>query len=269
MPAEALATFLATSPDRRELLAHLADDPGAPADLSASLSLSRRSVQRHLGEFVDRGLATKSDGEYRLTPTGSLVVDEHARYLEALERIEECSEFYRHLPDASHVPEPGWLADATLTTATDADPQAPVQAYLAAVREFDGDRIGMLSPVLSRLYHEAHAELAFDRVHTDLVLSGETIEEARAANPVEFDVVISVDLLDLYRHPGPVGVGLTFDDDRLLMGAYDDDGQLRALVDSTDERFLSWARELFERYRTRSDPVDPPFSLPFSLGRDR
>lgn len=266
MQADDLAQFLASSPDRRALLTHLRDTAGAPAELADALNLSRRSVQRHLSDFVDRGLATKTDGAYRLTPTGTLVVDEHVRYRETLDRIETFGEFYQHLPDAAHSPDPRWLGDATLTTATPADPQAPVQAYLDSVREFEGDRIRMISPVLSRLYHKAHAELAFDQVHTELVLSGANIDRARDANPIEFKVVVSVDILDLYRYPDSIAFGLTFDDTRLLMGAYDDAGQLRACVESTNEAFVDWSADLFERYRSRSDMVDPPLSLPFSLG---
>lgn len=55
MPADDAAQFLAGSPDRREILAHLVDDPASPAELADALSLSRRSVQRHLGQFADRG----------------------------------------------------------------------------------------------------------------------------------------------------------------------------------------------------------------------
>lgn len=266
MPVEDAAQFLAGSPERRQLLVRLREDAGPPADLASDLPLSRRSVQRHLGQFVDRGWAVKESGQYRLTVTGELVVEEHTRYLDTLERIEAFSDFFAHLPDRDHAPEPRWLDDATLATATADNPQAPVHCYLDRIQTFETDHIRMVSPVLSRLFHEAHADLALDGVHTELVLSAATIERARELNPTEFTIVTSVDVLDLYRYPSPIEFGLTLGDDRIIIGAYDDDGQLRACVVSGNPELVGWGEERFERYRDGADPVEPPISLPFSFG---
>ena len=257
MPSDAddAARFLAGSPERRRLLERLADDPGSPAELADALSMARRSVQRNLAGFADRGWAEKRDGAYRLTVTGELVADEHAAYLDSLSRVGAFEAFYRHLPDADRAPDPRWLADASLTVAGSADPQAPVHRYVEAVRAFDTDRVRMVSPVLSRLFHQAHAELAFDGVHTDLVMSAATVARAREMNPAEFAAVTSVGVLDLYRHPGPVEVGLTLGDDRLVACAYDDDGHLHACVESDDPSLLRWGAALFERYRDESERV--------------
>lgn len=266
MSSEEVAQFLAGSPDRRRLLVRLVDHPGSPAELAEDLPLSRRSVQRHLGQFVDRGWADRADGVYRLTVTGELVAEEHATYLDTLDRIEAFGPFFAHLPDRDHTPDPRWLDAATLATSTPEHPQAPVHQYLERVREFSTDRVRMVSPVLSRLFHDAHAELAMDGVHTELVLSSTTIERARDLNPAEFEVVVSVDVLDLYRYPADISFGLTLGDGQLLMGAYDGDGRLRACVASTNADFYRWGRSLFERYRDRAKPVEPQFPLPFTPG---
>lgn len=44
MPPEDTARFLADSPDRLRLLAHLEDHRGTPATFSEELSMARRSV---------------------------------------------------------------------------------------------------------------------------------------------------------------------------------------------------------------------------------
>ncbi|WP_423750593.1 helix-turn-helix transcriptional regulator [Salinirarus marinus] len=261
MPPDELAQFLAGSPERRRLLTHLADRPGTPADLADALSLSRRSVQRHLGQFADRGWAEKADGAYRLTTTGDLVVDEHTAYLESLDRIETFRPFFDALPDREHAPDPRWLDDATLVTATPENPQAPVREYLDEVRGLATDRVRMLSPILSRGFHDAHAALARRGVHTELVMDAATIRRARELNPAEFEVVVGLDVLDLYRHPEPIGFGLTLGDDRILVGAYDEEGHLRACVASADGDLLRWGRRLFDRYRDAAEPVDSSLPL--------
>ena len=261
MPPEDASQFLAGSTDRQRLLRHIADCPESPAQLAAALSLSRRSVQRHLRQFVDRGWAEKVDGAYQLTMTGTLVLAEHTTYLDALDRIETFRPFFRHLPDQDHLPDPRWLDTATLSVASAENPQAPVQHYLDSVREFGTGRIRMLSPVLNRMFHNAHAELAMKGAHTELVMASTTIERARELNPIEFELVVSVGVLDVYRLPEALVFGLTLGDERLLMGAYDDDGQLRACVESSHRAFLQWAERLFERYRGRSEVVDPSFPV--------
>lgn len=255
MPSTDAARFLAGSPDRLALLTSLDEGSASPADLAAEHDASRRSVQRNLAEFVERGWAETSGGTYRLTVTGSLVAEEHAGYVGALSRIEEFAPFFRYLPDPDHAPDPVWLADAEITVASEDDPQAPVHRYVTRVERLDTDGVKMLSPVLSRLFHEAHATLAIRGVHTDLVMPARTVRRARERNPIEFETVISVGVLSLYRHPEPFGVGLTLGDDRLLMAAYDDERRLRALVESANPAFHAWASDLFDRYRERSKPV--------------
>lgn len=255
MPSHEDAQFLANSPDRLAILTSLTESPQSPAELAAAHSFSRRSAQRNLAEFVDRGWAASTGGTYQLTVTGELVAEEHAEYIDTLARIDAFAPLFRHLPDRDHAPEPAWLADATMTVATEEDPQAPVHQYVTRVKNLDTDRVRMLSPVLSRLFHEAHASLALRGVHTDLVLPTAMVDRAREQNPIEFKAVVTLDILTLYRSPESFDVGLTLGDDRLLMAAYDDEKQLQALVESTNSAFHAWATELFEKYQGQADRV--------------
>ena len=256
--------FLAGSDDRVALLSYLSEQAAAPATASDDLDLPRRSVQRHLSQFVERGWAIKTGGTYRLTTAGDLIAEEHLSYLDTLRCLEELNSFYRYLPDREHAPEPRWLRDADVAVATEEDPQAPMHHYLRCVRAFDCEHVRMVSPILSRLFHEAHADLALEGVHTDLVMSDELVDRAKELNPVEFNVVVSLDVLDLYRYPDPIEFGMTLGENRVLLCAYDD-GQLEACVDATNRELLAWAEGLFETYRERGERIEPPISLPFSL----
>lgn len=253
MTADAPARFLSGSPDRARLLSHLREHPASPSELADDLPLSHRSVQRNLARFVERGWAEKRDGDYRLTTTGALVAERHGAYVGSLDRIDRFAPVLRHLPDAEHAPDPDWLRDADLAAATPDTPQAPVNHYVTAVKSFSTDRIRMIAPVLSRLYHEAHAGLVLRGVETELVMDAETIASARSLNPAEFAFVVRVPRFSLYEHPGPIRFGLTLGDDRALLGAYDGEGGLRAVLDCADADFLDWAAALYERYRNDSE----------------
>lgn len=263
MPPREPAQFLADSPDRVALLTHLRETPGSPSTVADALSMSHRSVQRNLSRLAERGWVEKRDGDYQLTTTGTLIAKEHANYLDALSHIEEYDAFFRHLPDHEHAPDPRWLRDATFVAATPEDPQAPVHHYVETVRAFETETVRMLSPVLSRLFHNAHAKLALRGVHTELVLSPAMIERAHELNPTEFDLIVSLTVLDLYRHPEPIAVGLTLSGRRVLISAYDDRGQMQACIESADTTLLDWADDLYERYRKRSERVEPTRRLPF------
>ena len=231
-------------------------------DVADALDLAHRSVQRNLADLADRGWVEKRDGAYHLTTTGRLVTRTHAEYVRTLDRLDEWEPFVGALPDASHVPDPDLLADATLVGATAADPQAPVNHYVRTVRRLDTTRVRMVSPVLSRLFHDEHADLVARGVSTELVMATDTVRAARDLNPAEFAVVLRVPKLRLYRHPGPVDVGVTLADDRVLVGAYDDDGQLVALLDGESPELLEWAADLYDRYRADATRVRPGDPLP-------
>jgi len=257
------ASFLAGAPERWRVLAALADAPGSPASLAEALDVSRRTAQRHLSAFADRDWAHKTGGEYALTTTGELVVRTHESYLDALAAVDRYEPLYAHVADSEDAPDPSWLGDADFVASTPENPQAPVQYYVDAVRSLDADTVRMLSPVLSRLYHDAHADLAKRGAHTELVLPDAAVERAREENPVEFHAILGLGVLDLYRTEDDVGVGLTVTDHRALVCAYGDDGQLEAVVDATDDRVLAWATDAFERYRDAADPIGPAGPGPF------
>ncbi|SIR18009.1 Predicted transcriptional regulator, contains HTH domain [Haladaptatus litoreus] len=253
MDAPEAVTFLAGSPERLRLLTHLREQSGSPRDVADATDVSRRSVQRNLSEFADRGWVEKKNGVYELTTSGELVARTHTKYVETLGTISAYDSFYRHLPDADHAPDPGWLADATLVTATADQPQAPVNHYVKRLRARETETVRILAPVLSRLYHDAHAELVLSGVETELIMPPDRIETARSSNPLEFRLVSRA--IDIYEHDGPIDFGLTLGDDWAFAGAYDDDGQLRALLEYDDPNFFDWAETLYQQYRNRSSPI--------------
>lgn len=262
--ADDAARFLADSPDRLALLERLREGAAGPATLAADLDCARRSVQRNLAAFQERGWVARDDG-YRLTTVGDLIARTHADYLGRLDRIRTFAPLLRHLaPDDA--PAPKLLDGADLVVASPENPQGPVHAYVDHLKAFEGDRVRMCSPVLSRIFHEAHASLALRGVHTELVLSESTAARARELNPLEFEAVLRVGVLDLYAHPGAVRFGLTVGENALLLAAYDDDGHLQACLSSTNPALVSWGDRRFEMYRETASKVEPSGGLPFGLG---
>jgi predicted transcriptional regulator len=131
-----------------------------------------------------------------------------------------------------------------------------VAQVLEAVRALETDHVRMPAPVLSRLFHEPHAKQVQRGATTEVVLPRDRVSAAREKNPLEFEPVLAVPTFTLYRTDRTVEMGLTVTDDRAFVLAYDDDGTLRACVDSTDSRLREWTIERFERYREGASEVD-------------
>lgn len=257
------ARFLADSPDRLALLERLREGAAGPARLADDLGCARRSIQRNLAAFAERGWVERADG-YRLTTVGSIVATTHGEYLARLDRLETFAPLLRHLP-RDDAPPPEALTDAKLVVAAPENPQGPVSAYVDHLKSFDGDRVRMCSPVLSRIFHEAHASLAVRGVHTELVLAESTADRARELNPLEFEAVLRVGVLDLYTRPSPIPFGLTLCGDQVLVAGYDDEGHLDACLASSSPALLDWAESRFEAYRADASKVEPSGGLPFGL----
>lgn len=254
------ARFLADSPDRLALLQRLRDEPAGPATLADDLDCARRSVQRHLAAFEERGWVASGSGGYRLTASGDAVAAAHADYLDRLDRLGRFAPLLTNL-DPAHAPDPELLAGADLVAAETADPQAPIQAYVERLREFSGRDLKLCSPVLSRAFHDAHADLARRGVHTTLLLAEETAREARDRNPMEFAAVLRVGAVDLFARPDPLPFGLAVDGEQVLLAAYDDGGHLQACVHGDDPELVAWAEAQFATLREPAERVRSPRDL--------
>ena len=257
--ADDTARFLADSPDRLALLERLRGAPASPSALVADLDPARRSIQRNLAAFENRGWVERYGDGYRLTATGDAVVRTHADYLEQLRRIDEYAPLLTHL-DREQAPDPALLADADLVVASDADPQAPIHAYTERLGELDGNRVRVCAPVLSRAFHEAHAGLALEGVRTELLLSTPTARQAKELNPLEFAAVLRAGPLDLFVRDDPVPFGLALGEGSLLLGAYDD-SDLRACLYGTEPGLLAWGESAFETLREDARRVDSASDL--------
>ena len=259
MSREAVA-FIAGSPDHRRLLDLLADEPATPRDVADALDVASRSAQRNLSALADRGWVERRDGAYHLTTTGYLVRDAYADCLETLDAVAAFETFYAHFPDPDLAPDPGWLTDATYVAADRDHPDAPVDHYVRAIRSTDTDRVRMVAPVLSRLFHGPHAEQVVGGATTELVMPTGKVAAAREKNPLEFRTVVAVPRFTLYRTDDPVAFGVTLTDERTFVLAYDD-GRLRACVDGADPALREWAVDRFEALRADATEVEGPSGL--------
>jgi predicted transcriptional regulator len=247
--------FLADSPVRPRLLGAL-DRMGAsrPRDLVDELDVSRATVHRNLSALSERGWVRQDSDGYVATTAGVLVHDRFRGFREGVDTVERFEPLLEVVPyDA--VPPLSTLAAAELVTATPDKPHAPVMRYVEELTAAETSTVWGASPVRSEMFDHGHEQLLEVGVETELVMPVDVVERDREEDPDAFAETLDIEDFSMYVTDDQFGFGLSVTDDRAFLGGYGADNQLQALAVSTDDAFVSWAQDRFERLRDDAQPV--------------
>lgn len=247
--------FLATSPNRVSLLSELEDGPLQPAELVERIGLSRSATQRNLKELTDRGWARRVDEGYIATVGGRLVLAAYNELTDTVGLVETYGESLEPLAEAGMTLSPAVLESATVITATENDPHAPLQYYTERVRELDPSCFFGIVPVVSPLFNEAHRTLLDRGVEGELVLDAAALSASKTEYGTEFDDAVSTDGLSLYAHSDSFSFGLSIIGERVFLGAYED-GQFVACFEWGDPDIREQALLAYETHREAAREVD-------------
>lgn len=247
MTAREHIAFLAGSEHRVRLLTAL-QSPKRPCELEDEQPASRATIQRTLAGFEDRGWAVKDGRTYRLTAAGDIVRTAYRQMASVVETISETDGSLVLLSDLG-LP-PAAITDATVTTASATTPHAPIERYIGFVEQETPEYFRGICPVYSDMFTEAHAHIVESATPTELVIDESTFDAAREHAPGQVTVADRTPSFSLFVHPDSVEFGLSILDDHVFVGAYDDQGRCRALIDGTSDALYDWAVEQFEACRS-------------------
>lgn len=256
MSAREQVEFLAGSRHRVAVAECLREDPARPSELEERIGASRATVQRALSGLAERDWVRKQAGVYRLTAAGTLALRAYREFVAVAETVDAVSEPLALLDPVAEDPPIAAVRAATVTVADPTSPHAPIEQYVDALRGADVDRFRGLSPVYSTVFEEIHEPLVEEDVPVEVVVDEATYEIARERRTAMFEAARG-ESFDLYVHPDSLGIGLSLFDDRAFVGAYDDEGRLRACLDGTADPLREWVRSEYRRRRERARLVDP------------
>jgi predicted transcriptional regulator len=244
------AAFLAGSSNRVRVLRALRERPGRGAELAERCSLPRSTVHRCLDGFTTRGWARKSGGDHRLTAAGALVLGAYEDLIGTVSITGDYEEFLRHLGEVARTLPVGTLPESTVVEATPENPHATVEHYEQVFAAVAPKRMRGIVPIVSHVFNEASRPLVEGGVEMGVVIDEAVLDTAREAYPAAHELGVESENFTIYVHPEAVSFGLAvFDDERVLVGAYDDAGNPRACLDGTDDALVDWAIGTYERYR--------------------
>jgi predicted transcriptional regulator len=150
------------------------------------------------------------------------------------------------------------LTDATITVPSQTRPGAPVQRVLELLR----------SSTHVQIFSHAFNEQSLSVIQQRTVKDTQTFEgvfSPAAVDAITHDSTLRQQLQELIGsgsaeirlHTGEIPLAVTITDETVHLLLRDEDGLLRAALDTDDETVLSWARERHEEYWRDSSPLTP------------
>ena len=248
-------SFLARSQNRVDVLNALSEEAASRRELTDDLGVERVTLGRILTDFTDRHWVIKVDDRYELTFVGELVADQFDRTRVTMDAARRLAPLVPLLPvDEMEFPLVR-LTDATVTTASEGDPYSPVRRFMSLLRDSTTLR-GYDTTTIAPLYVDEIREQILAGMDTEVVYLpqvarqivddyGDAVRTARESGHLRLHVAESLPF------------GLAVYDDRVGIGAYDDEtGMLSVFVDTDDEAVREWALDRYRQHRELAQPLE-------------
>lgn len=259
LPEQALEdiAYLARSVNRVRILDVLASGRHERGDVEDITGIARTSIDRIVKEFEERGWAQRtSDGYYVATPTGERILTEFIPFLRSMEAIRTLGDLVAWLPTDEVPIGLHHFADATVSR--------PDPAYAMSTVEDLEDLLSEAS--LFRFLIGVALPSAFERTIRDVVVNEDLRPEIVLTDDVLHYLLEHPERLprwreyieaggDVYRYDGQVPCNVfRFDEIVVITNSQSDIGDHPLIgIGSENEAVLSWAQEVFVKYREDAD----------------
>ncbi|WP_129112621.1 helix-turn-helix transcriptional regulator [Halegenticoccus tardaugens] len=256
-PALEEIEFLALSANRVEVLDALAEGAHSRRELGDRTDASQPTLGRILRDLEERKWIVRTDEGYAATATGRMVAEGFTDLWETVETERRLRDVVEWLPTESMGFDPRRLGDATITVPSRTKPNAPVQRVLELLRRAEQVRI------LSHAFNEQSLDVIRRRtVEGEQTFKG--VFSPEAVEAVADDATLrrrlreldGAERAEIRIYEGEIPLAVTITDELVHLLLRDDDGILRAALDTDDESVRSWARGLYEEYWRDATPFD-------------
>ncbi len=251
-------SFLVGSDSRVRVLRLLHEQSLRPTEIVDRCTCTRETVQRTLSGFGDLGWVEKTDKHYHTTLAGDMVLESYEDLSSVVTEVHELRPFLEHASEEFHDLPPGVLSSTTITTATRENPHAPINRYLELMRDGHVGRFRGVTPIVSGVFNQASESAIGPETDMELVIDDSVLERSQEDYQDALQVAYDLDQFTLYLSSEPIEFGLAIIDDVSWLGAYDDNGNLVACVDSDHPALFDWAMSVYERRREMSIELDAP-----------
>ena len=249
--------FLARSTNRVTVLRLLTEAEYTRPELAAETGVSQATLGRILGDFQDRSWVTRDGSTYQATATGRLVARGFEELQDIIETERRLRDLVPFLPAAALEFDLRHLADATLVTPTQIRPDAPLQRLLELL-----DGASEVAAV-SHAFNEQALSIVATKV-ADGTMTFEGLFAAAAIEGLRADPELRDQLRQLVGDDRAtvavveeIDVAVMILDETVCFLIRDDDGILRASIDTDAQPVRAWARERIATLTTNAQTVAP------------
>ena len=225
---------------RLDFLERLTEGALRKHELVDELGHSRSTVNRAIDELETAGLVAGETDGYRTTLTGRLLARSYRRFLTVAADVDAASDTLAPLgPDVAL--SPAALRDADTYRAAAPDPYRPLERIDAALAEADDVAAALPAlpypRLLDRLRRAADAGGAVDLVMTD-----RTYRYGRERYADRVGGLAAGDDAAVVVAEG-IDAGVFVADGTAVLVAFDDDGAVHGVAESTESEAVAWARD--------------------------
>lgn len=251
--------FLARSKYRVWILERLREaGPQTWAQLRAECDGSRATLQRNLDSLECHGwVRTVESRTYALTTAGRAVITHFSDLLDTVATTRRLRRFLRWFPAERFDIDVRSFADADITTPTPGDPYAPVNEQISAMESADAFR--WLLPTVGPQVIRVTRDCVVERHERHEVVVDPAVAEHLRTTPDYADLaadLLELDHCEIRISDGEIPFYLGLTDDVIQVGAEDDEGIHRAVVETADEEVRQWAERTYERFRQNAERLE-------------
>ncbi|MDX1748125.1 MAG: transcriptional regulator [Halobacteriales archaeon] len=249
--------FLARSEHRVIALRALREGPCDRDDLRASTDASKATVARLLNEFEDRNWVVRDGHEYELTDPGEFVAEEFLRLVDRMGTEHALRDVWQWFPTELPGCTMSLFADAVVTFP---DSISPYETLPRHAELMEGTRraraISKHTPKPST--HELALHNAAAGMETEVIFPAAVIDYMLdVVDRSVIEAAVESSHLTVLEHDSlPTDVGAGLYDDRLMVAPGDEEGVVRAMVDTDKPEAVAWFESIYEELRAEAHSVD-------------
>lgn len=248
--------FLALSANRTEVLSALSEESYTRHEITEQIDASQPTLGRILRDLMDRQWIEYNGEKYAATATGQLVVEEFTDLRETIEAELKLRTVIEWLPTETMEFDLRHLSNSTITIPSQTKPGAPIQRVLKLLRSSTHVKIcshafneQSLNVIQQRAVEDTQAfEGVFSPTAVDAIAHDSTLRQQLQ------DLIVSEDA-KIRLHDGEIPLAVTITDDIVHLLLRDEDGFLRAALDTDEKHVLSWAHKRHNQYWQNSSSL--------------
>lgn len=247
------------SKQRRAVLRLLSEAPRTLGDIKLSTGTSSPAIIPQIRKLEEVGLVVKEDDAYRLTEIGRIVTRYMGQFLDTVDLIEQCKDFWTgHVLEG--IPEPfrDRIIELMECKIVESDPSEVFEPHKEFMKNLlKAKTIKGVSPIFHPEYPKAFLKLAENGVGISLILNRVVLSRISKENQEILKKGLELENTGLYVTDDDIGAAFTVTDHFLSLGLFSTSGKYDVHHDlvSYSPSALKWGNDLFRYYRERAQEV--------------